>query len=227
VADETFAWQSRIRLVDEVARVLRQRIYSGAYPPGELLRQVQLAQELNVSRTPLREALRILQSEGLVRAEGARGVSVSGADQSRLLNAYAMREMLDGLAARQAAGRAAGRADGVLAPLLAAQKAALDPWSPADYMQLNVDFHAAIIELSDNEFLSAQLAIVRMTTTMFAPAALICVERARQSVEGHCRIVRAIAAGDAEAAEQRAREHIRDTLRKVQADAAALAGRPA
>ena len=80
--------------------MLRQRIYSGIYPPGELLRQVQLSQDLNVSRTPLREALRILQSEGLVHAEGARGVSVARADRARVLNAYAMREMLDGLAAR-------------------------------------------------------------------------------------------------------------------------------
>ncbi|CAN5313778.1 GntR family transcriptional regulator [soil metagenome] len=225
VADATWVWQSRIGLVEEVARVLRQRIYSGAYPPGELLRQVQLSQELNVSRTPLREALRMLQSEGLVKAEGARGVSVSGADESRLLNAYAMREILDGLAARQAAERAAGRADSVLAPLLAAQMQALDPWSAGDYMRLNVEFHAAIIELADNEFLSAQLAIVRMTTTMFAPATLICAERARPSIEGHRRIAFAIAEGAADAAESEARQHIRQTLRSVLAGATSLAAR--
>ena len=58
----------RAGLVEEVTHVLRQRIYGGIYRPGELLRQVQLSEELNVSRTPLREALRLLQSEGLVEA---------------------------------------------------------------------------------------------------------------------------------------------------------------
>lgn len=196
--------------------MLRQRIYSGAYLPGELLRQVQLSEDLNVSRTPLREALRILQSEGLVEAEGARGVSVSRADPGRLLNAYAMREMIDGLAARQAAERGAARAPGLLEPLLAAQFVALDPWSPSDYLRLNVDFHTAIIGLAENEFLSAQLAIVRMTTTLFAPTAQVCSERARTAVEGHRDVVRAIVAGDGEAAERAARQHVRETLRSVQ-----------
>lgn len=211
-AVETLGAQQRARLVFEVANVLRQRIYSGMYPPGELLRQVQLSQNLNVSRTPLREALRILQSEGLVQAEGARGVSVSRADRARLLNAYAMREMLDGLAARQAAERNACAAEARLFLLIARQRQALAPWSPSDYMQLNVDFHAAVVELAENEFLTAQLTLIRMTTTVFAPAVLICPERARPAVEAHHAVAVAIAAGDGEAAERLARQHIRATV---------------
>jgi DNA-binding GntR family transcriptional regulator len=199
--------------VDEVARVLRQRIYGGVYPPGELLRQVQLSEDLQVSRTPLREALRILQSEGLVQAQGARGVSVSRADPARLLNAYAMREVLDGLAARQAAERNAHRAEALLAPMIALQVQSLDPWSPAEYMRQNVDFHAGVIALADNEFLTSQLAVVRMTATVFAPRKLICPERARPAVSAHRAVAEAIAAGRGEAAEQLAREHIRATVR--------------
>ncbi len=59
-------WKSRTRLVDEVVDVIRDRIYEGTYPPGAPIRQEQLAAELNVSRTPLREALRMLEREGLV-----------------------------------------------------------------------------------------------------------------------------------------------------------------
>ena len=223
-AVETLGAQQRARLVDEVAHVLRQRIYSGMYPPGELLRQVQLSQNLNVSRTPLREALRILQSEGLVQAEGARGVSVSRADRARLLNAYAMREMLDGLAARQAAERNAGAAEARLFPLIARQRQALAPWSPSDYMQLTVDFHAAVVALAENEFLTAQLTLMRMTTTVFAPAALICPERARPAVESHHAVAVAIAAGDGEGAERLARQNIDATVQCLLAfEAAQLA----
>lgn len=215
---EAFEWQNRVRLVDEVARVLRQRIYGGIYPPGELLRQVQLSEDLNVSRTPLREALRMLQSEGLVKAEGVRGVSVVRPDPLRLLNAYALREMLDGLAARQAAERASAVAHARLDPLIEQQLGTLDPWSPSDYTRWNIEFHQAIIELADNEFLSAQLSLVRLTSTVFAPAVLVCKDRAHPAIAEHRRVVDAIASGDAELAEKIAREHIRRTVDCLRAD---------
>ncbi|QPF71830.1 GntR family transcriptional regulator [Roseateles sp. DAIF2] len=217
---EAFEWQSRVRLVDEVARVLRQRIYTGFYPPGELLRQVQLSEDLKVSRTPLREALRMLQSEGLVEADGVRGVSVARADRTRLLNAYALREMLDGLAARQAAERASDRARALLVPIIEAQRHTLDPWRPAEYTRLNVELHVAIVELADNEFLSAQLALVRKTSQVFAPAVLISQDRAGPAIQEHQRIVEAIAAGDGELAERLGRLHIQATIRCLRAEIA-------
>ena len=208
----------RAKLVDEVARVLRQRIYGGIYSPGELLRQVRLSQDLNVSRTPLREALRLLQSEGLVAAEGARGVSVTRADRARLLNAYAMREMLDGLAARQAAEKAAHRAHEVLNPLLEQHMRTLSPWSPVDYVRCNVDFHTAIIDLAENEFLSAQTPLVRLTSSVFAPAILVSSQRAQPALEEHRRVIEAIASGDGDEAERVSRLHIRETIDCLRAD---------
>lgn len=209
---DALEWQSRVRLVDEVARVLRQRIYTGFYAPGELLRQVQLSEDLKVSRTPLREALRMLQSEGLVEADGVRGVSVAQADRKRLLNAYSLREMLDGLAARQAAERAPEQARARLLPLIEAQRQTLDPWQPAEYTRLNVELHVIIVELADNEYLSAQLALVRKTSQVFAPAVLISQDRAAHAVREHSLIVEAIAAGDGELAERLGRDHIRATI---------------
>ncbi|MET0518924.1 MAG: GntR family transcriptional regulator [Burkholderiaceae bacterium] len=224
---ETIELQSRARLVDEVARVLRQRIYTGIYPPGEFLRQVQLSEDLNVSRTPLREALRILQSEGLVEAEGTRGVSVTRPNRQRLLNAFALREWLDGRAARPAAERNAARARAMLEPLLQAQLGLLDAWSPADYSRLNFDFHAAIIELADNEFLSAQASVVRLTSTVFAPAVLISQERARPAIEEHAEVVAAIAAGRSDEAERLSRQHIRQTMQFLLDEAVRMAVRAA
>lgn len=210
---------TRAKLVDEVASLLRQRIYSGVYPPGELLRQVQLSRELNVSRTPLREALRTLQSEGLVAAQGTQGVGVPRADRGRLLNAYSLREMLDGLAARQAAQKAACRAHALLDPLLQKQLSTLSPWSPIDYVRFTMEFHVALVELADNEFLSAQMVIVRLTCTVFAPVALAGSQRARVAIEERRRLVEAIASGNAEEAECLGRSHIRRIISHLNEDA--------
>src|SRR5581483_2969681 len=102
---DAIEWRSRIRLVDEVVEVLRERILSGHYPPGSPLRQEQLAAEFRISRTPLREALRMLESEGLVSVAPGRGARVIAGDRQRLLAAYELREVIDGLGARLAAAR--------------------------------------------------------------------------------------------------------------------------
>ncbi len=69
---EKLQWRSRVRLVEQVVEVLRQRIYEGAFAPGAPLRQEQLAAELQVSRTPLREALRMLERDGMLVRDGDR-----------------------------------------------------------------------------------------------------------------------------------------------------------
>ncbi len=61
-----FEWRSQTRLLDEVAEALRERIYAGVYAPGAILRQEHIAAEFGISRTPLREALRVLERDGLV-----------------------------------------------------------------------------------------------------------------------------------------------------------------
>jgi DNA-binding GntR family transcriptional regulator len=206
------AWHSRPRLVDEVAQVLRERIYAGELAPGQSLRQVQLASALKISRTPLREALRKLEQEGLLTSDPVRGVRVVQADFGRLLEAYVVREMIDALAARLAAERAAGRAGAALRPLIAAQRAALRPWSPGRYTQANVDFHTAIIELAGNEFLRGQMPIVRMTSQIFTPKALLQRNRVDSAIAEHGQLAAAIESGRAGEAERLARAHIRSTI---------------
>lgn len=205
-------WQSRVRLVDEVAQVLRERIYKGVHAPGDVLRQVQLAEQLGVSRTPLREALRVLQAEGLVEADAVRGVSVARVDGPRLLDAYVLREMLDGLAARLAAERSADQAHALLDPIVAGQRRAMQPWSAGDYTLANVHFHTTIVEMSRNEFLSGQLGIVRLTSQVFAPAVILAEAEAEQAVREHEGLIAAIARGDADEAERLGRSHIRSAI---------------
>jgi DNA-binding GntR family transcriptional regulator len=209
---EAIEWRSRVRLVDEVVELLRERILSGTYPPGSPLRQEQLAAELRISRTPLREALRMLESEGLVSVSPGRGARVVAGDRHRLLAAYELREVIDGLAARLVAARAGAGASRPLAERIAVQRRALDPWQPRQYTAANIAFHQAILELSGNEFLVAQLPIVHMTSQVFMPFEVVEHGRATQAVEEHEAILTAITAGDGATAERLARKHVHRTI---------------
>jgi DNA-binding GntR family transcriptional regulator len=205
-------WRSRIRLVDEVVDLLRERILSGHYPPGTPLRQEQLAAEMNISRTPLREALRMLESEGLVSVSPGRGARVVAGDRERLLAAYELREVIDGLAARLVAARNGAEAGKPLAASIAAQRQALEPWQPRAYTSANISFHQTILELSGNEFLVAQLPIVHMTSQVFMPFEVVEHGRATQAVGEHEALLAAITAGNCDEAERLARAHVHRTI---------------
>ena len=95
----------RRRLVDDAAETLRKAILDGRFLPGARLRQTDLADQLAISRTPIREALVRLQQEGLVDLLPGGGVRVKLLDLDEAVELYDLREVLDGLAARLAAGR--------------------------------------------------------------------------------------------------------------------------
>lgn len=218
--DTNIRWRSRIRLVDEVAEVLRSEIFAGRLPLGTPLRQEQLATMLDVSRTPLREALRMLEREGLVRVEPGRSVRVISGDLSTLLAAYALREVVDGLAARLAAERADAGGIARLENVLDRQRKTFEPWQPTLYTATNVEFHTAVMEAAGNEFLLAQLPLVHVTSQVFIPIARVDEDRAERAIEEHVQITKAIGSGAGELAEQLAREHIRQTIQSLGAQGA-------
>ena len=210
--DQTFGWENRPRLVHEVADVLRDRIYSGYFAPGDYLRQVQISTSFKVSRTPVREAFRVLEQEGFVTKSSGGAVQVVKADAASLLDAYAMREVVDGLAAREASKRIDAEALAHLKTMIEQQRRSISPWVPQDYTSLNVRFHAAIIGVANNKFLSRELPLVGMTSQVFTPSSSLNRDRAAMAIEEHSGIVAAIQSGDGEHAEAVARLHIRTTL---------------
>ncbi len=206
---------ARIPLVDEVAEMLRERISTQRYPAGSWLRQEQLSAELGVSRTPLREALRVLEQEGLVQVVAGQGARVVTGDLATLLDAYQLRAVVDGLAARLAAEKFPGDRVRPLRRAIDVQRTAVDPWVARDYTQSNVDFHEEIVHLSGNDFVIGQLPILRMTAQVFAPVALIRPESAVRAIAEHTAITDAIEAGDGADAERLARAHIEATIRQL------------
>ncbi|MCP2252737.1 DNA-binding transcriptional regulator, GntR family [Prauserella aidingensis] len=215
--------RAHIPLADEVAEILRERIHTHRYATGTWLRQETLSAELGVSRTPLREALRILEREGLVQIVAGKGARVVTGDVDTLLDAYQLRAVVDGLAARLAAERSSAEPVRDLRRTIDVQRAALDPWSPRDYTQSNVDFHEEIIHLAGNEFVLNQLTILRVTAQVFAPVALIGPDSALRAVAEHTAITDAIEAGDGPEAERVARAHIDTTIRRLEETVSAAA----
>ncbi len=195
--------------------MLRERIYTGRYPAGARLPQQQLSTELGVSRTPLREALRALEQDGLVRLDSGQGARVVTGDVPTLLAAYELRAVVDGLAARLAARRPAAARAARLDRLIAEQRAALDPWAPGLYTRANVEFHEQIVHLTGNEFVIAQAPILRMTAQVFAPVALIERAGASRAVGEHEAIHDAIVSGATVDAERLARAHIDSTIEQL------------
>jgi DNA-binding GntR family transcriptional regulator len=195
-------------VVDHVYGALRERILSGDLPRAAKLHQATLAEELGVSRTPLREALRRLAAEGLVNFSPNRGARVSELDLADARDAWAARVALEPGAARLAAERR--DRDGI-----AAMRAAIAAQRRADggrdlRFSANRAFHLALAAASGNPHLA------RFAEMLWVPRIGVPVYQAQAAepagpdawADEHERIADAIERGDAETAERLTRAHI-------------------
>ncbi|GAA1682327.1 GntR family transcriptional regulator [Microbacterium lacus] len=203
-------------LVDDIAAKIRARIISGEIPIGAQLRQAELANDFGVSRTPVREALRQLQTGGLIDVVPNRGAVVRIPSPWEVREAYTVRAELEGLAAVLSVGnashedierlRVANQAmyDRSLAERDEANEAALDSRRENDI------FHSTIAELSGNSRLARSIDEINETFPRNVSAQLL-VNDSRHREENfaeHGRILDALERGDAEAARAEMREHV-------------------
>jgi DNA-binding GntR family transcriptional regulator len=200
----------RIRVasvVDQVYAVLRARILTGELAPGERLRQENLARELGISRTPLREALRLLATERLVTLETNRGARVTPIDPGEEQAAWFARLVLEPAAARAGATIREPEAIDAMREAIRAQGSVA---SDAATFEANRGFHLALVATAGNRHLSrfAELVWVpRIGMTIFQRQATT-PGRLEAWAKEHAAIADAVAAGDAEAAERLTRAHI-------------------
>ena len=194
--------------IQSVANTLRQRLMSGAYPPGERLLEVQLSAELGASRTPIRLAFEELAKEGLLERLPTRGFRVKAFDAKALSDAIEVRGTLEGMAARIASEHGLSSADEA-----APQGAAID--APR-WIRMNAGFHAALVRACGNQALADALAQVSRLPLAGAAALSLhgvaptlersFIERAQQDHED---IVAAVRAREGTRAEALMREHAR------------------
>ncbi|GGA67426.1 GntR family transcriptional regulator [Pseudoclavibacter endophyticus] len=192
----------------EIRDHIEQAIVTGAFRPGERLDEVKLAAQFEVSRTPIREALRQLIATELVEAQPHRGTFVKDFSVRDMLNMFEVMSELEGMCARLAARR---RSDAQLREIEAACEtcAANSESGDADaYYYANEQFHLAIYEASGNAFLARTAQSLLLRLRPFRRLQLRVPGRMRSSTTEHGAIVEAIRAGDSASAEQLIEEHV-------------------
>jgi len=205
-------------LHDEAAARLRERIFAGEFAPGSFLDEVRLAEQMSISRTPLREALKVLSAEGLVRHEPRRGCFVNEVTERDLDEIFPVIALLEGRCAFEAAQHAT---DADLERLeVLHQKLARHARARRinEYYDANFEIHEAIIVLAANRWLAGVITDLRKILRLARLQQLHAPGRLDQSLNEHLAVFAALKARDAEGAEAAMRTHLqrqREALREL------------
>jgi DNA-binding GntR family transcriptional regulator len=186
-------------------RQLLDEIRLGTLAPGARLRETELAARLGISRTPVREAIRQLEADGLVTHLPRIGATVRRLDYAEVMELYEMRAVLEGTAARMAARAASELELAELAALNAELAAAGVGHAASD---INRQFHLTLLDAAKNRYLVKATNSLQKTLLILGPTTLIQPERARLAVEEHERVLQALNARDGARAEAEMRLHI-------------------
>ena len=194
-------------LADQVFDKLENDIIQGVYPKGEILTELKLVEQLGVSRTPIRDALRRLEQERLI-ADTGKGSLVLGITDADLLDIMNIRERVEGLAAYYAAKNINDEAIKELTHLTDLQDFYFSKKDADRLRQVDDEFHDAICRLSGRTVISDTLVPLHRKTRRYRRIAMEDWERATQTTREHLEISKAIIAGDAELAQKLTTQHI-------------------
>ena len=195
---------------------IERLILTGALGAGDRLNEVEIARRLNVSRGPVREALRTLEEAGLVRFEKNRGAAVRVISPEEAMQIYEIRGCLEELACRRLAQRIdAAQLEG-LGALVRAMDAPAASGDAAAFHTLNLRFHETIVELSANGELASIYRRLVGSLNLFRRNTLAREGSLVESNEEHRRILAHLSAGDGEAAGRLLHEHIDSSGKRTQ-----------
>ena len=205
-------------LHDEVADGLRARIFEGLLTPGSFIDEAALCTELAISRTPLREALKVLAAEGLVRHEPRRGSFVNQVTEQDLDDIFPVIALLEGRCALEATRNATDADIAALETLHTSLQQHAAAKRITDYYAVNFQIHEAIITLANNRWLAQVIADLRKILKLARLQQLHAPGRLEQSLSEHLAVFAAIKARDGEAADAAMRTHLlrqREALREL------------
>jgi DNA-binding GntR family transcriptional regulator len=189
-------------------RVLRESIVSGRLPAGTKLIGSQLAEQLGVSRTPLREAIQLLEREGFVRRLPSGVVEVVGLSADEIEEVYAIRARMEGLATRYAALRATPEELAQLAGIMADMRDAVRRGHQAEVDAGGAAFHGVIHRASHLTFAIQQLATMRDHIDRYRAQTIVLPGRQDAVIEEHAEVVRWLEEREGDRAEDAMRRHI-------------------
>jgi DNA-binding GntR family transcriptional regulator len=194
----------------EVAELLRQRIFKRELEPGSWIDELKLAEEYGISRTPLREALKVLAAEGLVTMKVRRGAYVTEVSDKDLTDVYHLLSLLESDAAGVVAERATDAELQELQALHAKLEAAVG--NRDRFFALNERFHMRLLEIAGNRWRDQMVADLRKVMKLNRHNSLLKSGRIEESLAEHRAIVQALVQRDAAAAMKRMQQHFSSGL---------------
>lgn len=192
-------------LYEEVAELLRQRIFARELEPGSWIDELRIAEALGISRTPLREALKVLAAEGLVTMKVRRGAYVTEVSEKDLRDVYHLLALLESDAARVVALKAS--ADELQQIELLHRDLEQATADRDRFFDINEAFHMLILELADNRWRDQMVADLRKVMKLNRHSSLFKEGRIAQSLAEHSAIVQALKDRQPELAAQRMQAH--------------------
>jgi len=197
-------------LYEEVAEQLRQRIFQRELEPGSWIDELKIAEEFGISRTPLREALKVLAAEGLVTMKVRRGAYVTEMSEKDLRDVYHLLSLLESDAAGVVAERATPAQLQALQNLHAELEAAVG--DRERFFALNERFHMVLLELADNRWRNQMVADLRKVMKLNRHHSLFKQGRIEDSLQEHRAILAALLARDPQATVEALRAHFAQGL---------------
>ena len=220
--EDDAALPARNHLFEQIHGILWDKIRSGEIVAGQRLKDIEWARKLNVSRTPVREAMRKMQQEGVLVPLAQGGYEVRATSRTDLIELYRCRAALEALATEEAAARCDAKAYARLNRLIAQADEAIARGELDRAFKLNTEFHAAMLELSGNRHLSGLLDTLQRLVMFYRTALLriakadnasrtLYLDRLRVKQDAHRAICAAMGAGDGARAAALMQAHVRET----------------
>lgn len=199
----------------KVYQKIKEDIITGVYSQGEILNERKLSEELGISRTPIREALQLLNRDGWIINETYKGAVVRTFDENYINNVLKVREPLEIVAVEGAINNITKEDINYLEKLLDKQEKSLINYKPKDFMNLDRELHLKICNLSKNEILIGVLRNINDIIRILGIQALSVPERNKSTLKEHRDIVEAIKIGNVEQARICMQRHMEETAKNI------------
>jgi DNA-binding GntR family transcriptional regulator len=204
----THARNKLVTLSQELQQTLEDLISSGILKPGERLDEARLSDHFQVSRTPVREALKALAGTGLVEIRGRQGVYVASISLPQLIEMFQMMAVMEGLCAKFAARRATPEQKKHLSTLHERLTQLLASSDYAHFYDVNQEFHDALYDASNTQYLAEQTRSLRKRVRVYRRYVTFQPGRMVATIGEHSAILAAIERNDPEAAFKAAADHV-------------------
>jgi len=198
-------------LIEQAAEAIRSRIVSGEFEPGEPLSETALAVKLGVSKTPIREAFRRLNAEGLIEIKPQRGTFVFDMSAEEVRDLCELREVLEIAAARSAIRRCPAALADALEETIAGMHDALRDGNIPQYRMMDLAYHKRIIEHAGNSFLQRSYETIALRIQALRSRLALDPVLNRRSMRDHRAFAALVRAGEIYRASTRLSDHIRST----------------